>query len=43
MVLSEKQLEIEIVKCKAAIVGFTDGVELHKIMLNALEVEKQKI
>lgn len=36
MGLGKEALEQEIVKCEAAIIGFEEGVELHKIMRNAL-------
>lgn len=42
MDLSNEVIELEIKKCEAAISGFTEGIEIHKILLKGLEEELAK-
>jgi len=42
MDLSKNILELEIVKCEAAITGFLEGVEIHKILLEGLKETLKK-
>jgi len=43
MVLSKEIIELEIKKCEGAIAGFTEGIEIHRILLEGLKRELESI